>query len=661
MMRTGHNTRRRLLVAIACLLPCILHPQPSTEAPQAFNLWIEQPAVVIDAEQKKESRSSPTPLNNYDIETTRLKPAAELTLRGSVYHPNFIELYLHGLAGLDSEDVKSSLGDEYNSSSQSFLQDYNANILFLREKPVATQVFAERTTFRREYDFFSTVQVDAQRYGINSGYSAGPFPFGVSAAHLEETTDDAFRPSTLTEDTAGFNIRNRRSADNATDLNYQYRSYDRLEDNLFSQSGVENSAQINDTEVFGPRDRYKLNSNLSGYDLDSGGGESTLASFQEFFANKHRDNLESTYRYGFTHNEREYGQSENHGAAIGLRHQLYSSLTSTIGAHGEKSSDSDEEDTLDKTVYGVSLGENYAKRLSTWGRLTAGYNVVMDQQQWDASGTGVRIIGEPHNLSDGVVTLLNYPAAGLGGIRVTDSTGTRIYLPGIDYEALPRGNRVQIRRGLGGEIPNGGAVLVDYDSTGASSSKFRMLGDVTSARLDLFDGLLGVYGRYSRQRYSGDNAPIDQDYNSALLGLDSRWGFFLGGAEYESYDSSQSPYYAMRFYETFTFHPSADSLFSLDFRQTHLNFPDENQQEKLYTFIGQYQIRLTSHLSLNAEAGRQYDRGYGGDRDATTYRGGIDFAFGQFSLSSRYEVLEETYRDEEQDRRILHITARRVF
>ena len=662
MSGTGHKSRRLLLaVGAMWLAAAFLMAQPSAEEPQMFKLWLENPALVLDAEQRKETRKDPDPGQAFDEETIRLRSSIEFSLRGSVFHPNFMQLRFHAKDGLDSEEVKDLDDGQDDRSGTSFFQDYDASILFLREKPYATEVYASRHTYRRDYDFFSTVQVDSERYGLRSGYNTGRFPLFFSFSHLDEEVDDSFRPSSYDQDVATVNIQNKRSDGTSTDLHYLLNQYNRREENAFTQEGVENSIRLADSRIFGARDQMKLWTDLYGQDFDSPTVPYRSLSLQEWLANRHTANLQSDYRYNYSRTDRDDGENENHVGTAGLRHQLYKSLTSSLEIRGEQSSDEGGGSSLDRTRYGASGGEDYVKRLGTWGQLSAGYHARVVRERWTSSGSTATIIGEPQTLSDGSVTFLNYAVTDLSSIRVRDSSGTRVYLAGVDYAVISHGDRVEIRRALGGVIPNGAVVLVDYTAAGARSSNFDMFGDTTSVRLNLFDGLAGFYCHQGRQRYSGDEAPVEQEYNDTTFGMDIRWRWLTAGAERQIYDSDQSPYNATRFYESAFFQPTRDSNLSFDFRQTGLEFPDEDETERLYQFIVRYRVQVSSALSLNAEAGRQYDRGRGEDRDATTFRAGADFGMGQLTCSAHCDFQKETYRDEDRERRLLQLSVKRVF
>lgn len=651
---------RRAATLIGWLVPVLLLAQPSHEPPQAVKIWLDNPAVLFDVEQRDEKYSSPDPAADFDRETLRLQSSVETGMKGSVYHPNLLEFRLHGRMGLDSEDSESTAGEDYNNGT-SFLRNYSANLMFLREKPYAFQLSADRSTYRRDYDFFSTVEVDSQRYGMSGGYRSDAFPVTFYASHSDETVDDTFQPSVLDEDSAGGSIRHVRTTVDFSELTYRYSRYERQESGDYSLNGSDNTVRFGDVQVLGARGQARLNSNLTWYNLDSSFGPYSSLYLQEWLVNDLTPNLESTCRYDFSRNERDDAQSDNNNGSVGLRHRLYESLTSSLGIRGGKSSDDSDGNSLDKTIYGVNAGEDYTKRLGSWGRLSAGYHVRLDQEQWDSSGSSVSVIGESHTLYDGTVTLLNYPLTDLSSVRVRDSTGTRLYISGLDYILIARGDRVQIQRAFGGAIRNGATVLVDYDSSATSSSTFKTLGDDVSIRLDLFDGQVGLYSRYGRQQYSGDGAPLNQAYDDAVFGVDVHFAWFRAGAEHETYDAADTPYDADRLFQTVIFNPTADSSFNLDCRQTWIRFPEEAKEDEYYQFIGRYQVRVISSLSLRVEGGRQFNRERGDDRDALIFRAGADFTAGKLTLSASYDQQDETYRGEDRDRRTLHLRIRRVF
>ena len=650
-------------ILAVCLLASAtpLVARPSIEEPQFLKLQFESPVLLFEGEQKKETRDSPNGGDRFDEEVLSLKPSAEITARGSVYHPNFMDFYVRVQEGLDREKVKNDGGSGLDSSGTSLLQSYEANALFLREKPGAFQLSADKTMGRREYDFFSTVTVDSQRYGARGGYNAGPVPFTVAASHLDETVDDSIRPSTLAENTATFDARNVRSRNQVTDLNYTYDRFTRRDGPDFVQNGTENEVRLSDAEVFGRRDQLTLNSSLLYYDLASSAGPSRTLAGQEWLVDKMREDLQGTYRYSFEQRRADGGENDTQRASAGLQHQLYESLTSSAEVHGEDDTIKDSSDTLDSRIYGVSLGEDYTKRLSTWGRLSAGYHVRIDRERHEAAGGAISIIDEPHTLTDGTVTFLNYSSVNIASIRVKDSDGARIYLPNDDYVIIPLGNRVQIQRLLGGVIPNGATVRVDYTAISPAAASYTTVADLASMRLDFLDGLLGLYSRYGRQHYRGDGAPADQEYDDAVVGADSSWRGLRCGAEYESYDSPQTPYDAVRLYEDLLVQPGAGASMDLDLSQTRIRFPDEDRTHDLYRFIARYRQQLVASLALSLEGGREIERGSGYDRRLTTVRSQLDFTMGQLMLALSYDLQDETYLGDSRQRRVLYLKAKRTL
>lgn len=663
-MRTRRHTKWLSLSLAGSLLapacPLSARPPPHEE-PQLFKLRFGPPSLLFEGVQRHETSVNPDGRDGFEEDTTSLRPSLELTADGSVYHPNFMQFSVRAVEGFDSERVDNTGGKSYDRSGTSFLQSYNTSAIFLREKPYASQVFADRNMFRREYDFFSTVTVDSQRYGLRSGYNAGAVPFSVSASRLDESVDDQFRPSTLTEDVATFEARSQRRDGDATDFSYTFDRYSRRDQGDFVQEGTESAFRLSDVELFGPRDRSTLNSTLFYYDLDSSAGPSRALAVQEWLMDKLRDDLTSTYRYSYDQRRTGDAQNDNHRGSVELRHQLYESLASSVDIHGERDTIKDSENTLERSIYGVSLGEDYTKRLSSWGRLAVGYHARLDRERRDTTGGSFFVIGEQHTLSDGTVTFLNSPSADLASIRVRDSDGVRIYLPDEDYVIVPHGNRVELRRGPAGLIPNGATVRVDYRAESPATSDYRSIGDILSGRLDFLGGLFGVYSRHSRQRYSGDGAPLEQEYNDTVLGADVRWRWLRAGAEFETQDSAQAPYRAIRCYEELLFRPTEDSSLSLDFAQTRITFPDEGIDHDLYRFTGRYYRRLSSALSFSAEGGREVERGFGYDRRTTIARSELDFAMYQLNMKLSYDLQDETYRGASRERRIIYLKVIRTL
>ena len=247
------------------------------------------------------------------------------------------------------------------------------------------------------------------------------------------------------------------------------------------------------------------------------------------------------------------GDTVTHAGKIALRHQLYESLTTTPDIHGTFSRSTGPDSSLDTASYGPGLDEEYAKRLGSWWAALLGNAVEYDQQHYNSQGQSQSILDEPHTLTDGVVTLLNRPLVDVSTIRVTDSAHTIVYVENLDYVVIQQGDRTQIQRVFVGTIPNGSTVLVSYSAASLPSANYQTLSDQLLIRLDLYDGLLGLYGRLRELKNYGGSSLVLENINDKVAGVDVTKRWVRAGAEYEDLDSNISPYHAARLFEDFTF------------------------------------------------------------------------------------------------------------
>jgi hypothetical protein len=402
----------------------------------------------------------------------------------------------------------------------------------------------------------------------------------------------------------------------------------------------------------------RLNSYLSYEDLDRDVNDTTHLLYREDLTVAHAERLRSQYHYNYSDRSTDGVHSRNHDGRAALEHQLYESLFSTLEATGEYLEDEGRAGGQDTTRYGIGFRERYVKKVPANGRLAlhAGRRLTWE----DRAGSGSRqaIFDERHILSDGVVTLLNQPDVDPGSIMVTGPSGVTIYREGIDYLILPRGRQTQIERIVGGRIPNGSVVLVDYIASGQSSDTFTSVEDSYGFRLDLFERLLGLYARRHTVTHAGVESSVVEDYDTVVVGVDSTGPWYRLGAEYEDDASTFTPFSAWRFYQGADFSPIDRLSLGVNLRQQRATFEDGGEDEETYSFIGNARYRLAASLSLNVEGGAHYERGIGqADRDRTLYTGRVtaDYWIGRVTARLTYEYEEEEYSTENSDEQLLSL------
>ncbi len=627
--------------------------------------------VGAEIEGDNEQRSVPNSNQKVNRESFYAVPTLGLGLQGSVYHPNLLQFNLNMQNGVGWQESSVNIPGGGTRSDSLYLLRYQANASLLKEKPYAASFFADKEHTTRDYDFFTRATVDQESYGARVGYASGPVPFSLSFRQVKEEISGQDRPLSLDEKTLAFAAYHERSAGNRTDLAYNLDDYSRLETGAYTQTGNNHAVSLTDITAFGPKHCLKLTSSLMYNQLSSattplGQGNAT-GHFIKYFTDhehlnwKHASHLQSDYNYSYNLQDSGALRSDGQAASAALRHQLYESLSSTFDVHGQLMSSSGSGAALDVARYGIGLNESYTKRIGTWGRITCGYSGLLDQEHRDTMGQTLSIVGESHVLTDGVITFLNQPQVKVTSIQVWDAAGNVLYRELLDYLILTRGERTEIQRVVGGQIPNGGMVRVDYSVTSQPSDSYSTFANQFQLRFDFFNGLLGLYGRLNLQNNYGGKSLILEEITDRVAGMDVTWRWLRAGAEYEVFDSNLSPYRTTRLFENFTFEANPNTTLGLDLGQSWSTFPHSNRSLSTDQILARVRMRLTSALSLNTEGGLRFQAGEGYDQQLATGRMNVEFKSGKLAVQAGYEYEDETFIGEQRLRHYFFLRAKRTF
>lgn len=605
------------------------------------------------------------------LESFYVVPTVGLGLQGSVYHPNLFDYHLNLQGGEGWQETSVNLPGGGTRSDPYSLLRYQMNASILKEKPYAASFFAEREQTTTDYDFFTRAIVDQQSLGGRAGYAEGPVPFSVSFRQSSQDISGIVHPLTLDQSTLVFAAYNERSPGHRTDLSYTLDDYSRQETDAYTQQGRNHLVSLTDVETFGPKDRLRLNSILNYNQLDTTTAPWTSADtterFDRFFTDheylnwKHTEHLQSDYNYSYNLQDSGPLRTDGQAASAAVRHQLYESLSSAFDVHTQLMSSRGDGSTLDVTRYGLGLNETYTKRLDRWGRLTLGYGGLLDHEQRDTSGPSQFILGETHVLSDDVLTFLAQPRVNRLSIQVWDASGNVLYRELLDYLIIPHGERTQIQRVVGGQIPNGASVRVDYSVAPQPSDSYSTFANQFQIRLDLFQGLLGLYGHLNLQDNYGGQSLVLENITDQVVGMDVTWRFLRAGAEYEVYDSNLAPYRAARLFENLTFEANASTTLSLDAAQSWSTFPNSNTGLTSQQVIARVQLRLAPSLSVNTEGGVRFEHGYGYDQQLATARFNLQFKSGKLALQTGYEYEDQAFTGAQNLRHFFFLRAKRSF
>jgi hypothetical protein len=622
-------------------------------------------------------------------------PAFGLTGIGSIYHPNLMTYYCNvdGAAGL-SLDTFSSQGSSSTRKEFEFLGRAGSTFDFFQNQPLHGSAFVNYDHTLRDNDFFNRVTVESWRWGTRSSLHLGNWNFSLDYMHRDETSSSPFpftqvvtvtnvvggtnvvtlrtnkqtldQQVVVRDDTVAFAARNERFS-GGTALNYSWSRYTRADAGRLGE-GNDHSVSIGDNERFGALDRYKLNTSASYFRRDSSAETSDEVLGNLNFNAEHRPHLSSFYDLNYDYFTTGNFDSDSYTGQAALQHQLYDSLTSTLLFRGSKFDTSDPTTTTSTMRFGGGFTEVYTKRLSDTARLRLSNALLVDHtdQHVDTQNV-ITIMNERHTFSEGggpVNTFfLNLPNILIASIVITDEHDSQPpFLENFDYRVVPNGSRTIIERLTGSRIATNAVVLVDYEAEPTPSGSYETVTEAFEARLELWQSLVGIYGRIN---LSLNNAPTDlriQNVTAYTIGSDLNWRWLRVGAEYVIYDSTLSDYRSARLFQSLTFRPDAASTFGMEFTEAWIDYTSAHRQEEDFQFITRYHRGLTHHLALDADAGVSLRRGAGVDQILATVRPALKYVVGKMTIDSGYDYEYELFlNSEERQKHMFFARLKRNF
>jgi hypothetical protein len=588
-----------------------------------------------------------------------VEPVVGIDLRGSIYHPNLLEFHLRPEFGNSWQVMKLEPPGSVDWSDK-WLQRYDARLNVLREKPYATNFFAERGRAYRDIDFFSRARVDSTRYGGHTGNTGGRLPFTFDALHLAETvTGGLGRATDIAGNTISLNVSHTVNIRHKTTFSYLLNTYDRAEEARAPTTGTAHSANLLDTLSWGVDEWISLRSAGLLNRMNSTTSHTRSVIVQENLGLQFRPNLAGDCYYDVTDQRSDNVTSRSQEARAAVRHQLYKSLTSTFTLQGGSLATHSRDTKLVHDRIGIAVAESYTKRLPARGNLSLGANWRGDRQQRQTAGQVLHIADETLTLSDRQPTFLSQANVIEVG-SVTNAIGVA-YAEFLDYVLIRQGNLMEIRRVPGGNIPDGAQVLVDYTATALPSDTYSTVMQYYHVRLDLFNGLVAVYSRLNLVDNVGGKSVVLRNLAERVAGGEFLWRWLTVGAERDRQNSNISPYYSKRLYQSGNFELGGGSSLTLDFEQSWTTFPDTGRTREGRSFIGRYQKQLASFLSWQLEGGLRRERGQGVDQDRKVARAAFNSTYGKLLLNLSYDFEDEDLLGELHRRQRITFRAKRTF
>jgi hypothetical protein len=667
-------------IAQRLLLPQYIEPKP-------FDFHLTQISSGVYAEGVHDE----TTYKDNGVSVTHdhyfVGPSIGLNAFGSIYHPNLLTYHINseGAYGWGEDSFSGSSSSSRNEWQ--YLGRFDASADLLDNKPYHATAFGSYDHSYRNNDFFSEVTVDSWRYGARSVWNVGSWAFNTDYTHHDEHTVNPYRIVQTTtntsngvtttnqttvdqtmdshDDVINFNARQDRGRGGTT-LNYSWDQYSRVDAGQ-AGNGADHSISVADNERFGADDRAKWYSTATYLrreaNTEPSSDEVTASSTLNY---EHNHNLNSFYDLEYDYFDQGDFNSSSYFGQASVTHQLYESLTSSLIGRG-----SDYESTAGNTSasndrYGGGISEQYTKRLSDTARLVIGTATFVDHTD-NNSDNFATVRNERHTFAENNPVpnsfTLNRANVNASTIVITDDRGTQPpYQLGFDYTVSQNGSRTIIQRPFGSSIPPAATVLVSYQAQPTPSGSYETLSESFQIRFELWNNLVGFYGRINA---SLNNAPENmqvQNIVSYTLGSDLTYRWFRAGTEYVIYNSTDSDYTSARAYQSAAFHPDGFSSLNLDLTEAWIDYRSAHREETDLIFITRYHRSLSQHFSVDTSAGVAWRNGQGVDQTLATFRTAIKYVIGRTSLNAGYDYQYNLFlNNQEQQTHRFFVGYKRYF
>lgn len=617
--------------------------------------------IKFDVEAEQAEQSSSAAAAHTKNQRLYLSPGVGIGWDFYLYHPDLVYFKILAEPGY-SWQASGPPGALRNN--ENVLLNGNLNATFLQLKPYATTVFARASHDTQQYDFFDTVTEDARAWGATTGYREGPVPVTINFEHTTRDTTGFSYDTTSDQTTLNLHAQNERRKQDITDFAYQYSDYHSLLNSAgisFEDTSSFHYVTLTDTEHF---DRSTLGSTILFNHSDADNNSSDDLNALLDYSVEHTPHLRSFYDYSFSRYSSDGGESVQHNARAGLQHQLYESLNSSVDLHGASANSSYLGSKLNLTSVGSTASVGYSKRLGKWGRLHLGNTANYD---WiDQHSTGPALL-----LADESLTLTNFPVRlnqpRVIAISTVLDAATHIPLhENVDYTVIKLGEVWQLQ-GILASPHYGHTALVTYTVQPNPTGSYSTFTDQAQARLDLWNGLVGIYSRYSfTDNHANSPGFVLENVEEFQAGVDfSRRGLRLD-ANYLDRRSSLFSYHAYNLLESYTRHLCPESTLGVDLHQRWSFYPGNSANNQSYNvtyydYMLRYDWHPVSSINWSAEAGYEQQRGNGLDQDLFVARTYLNWLVGKLNIHLGYEYQDQKFTAETRSRHFVFMRMQRNF
>jgi hypothetical protein len=672
LQRTILTRATRVVFAVLCLLAVTARAQYRDwigEEERVNSRWIpKMKYILIDTDAERDTFDSNVS-GHQEVTRYYASPRVAVGWDNYIYHP-----YLLTYSALFEPGYtwrRTTVGGIPNDSNE-FTVNGKVNAELLSPKPYATSLTFDRGHDEVQYGFFNLASVDSQSWGVASGWRTGRLPVRFSFHEAREDADELFQRNLSTQRVLDLSGQNERRNHNLTFFNYQYSEYERTTEtsgfggaiHSLSSDSSSHRVDMQDTEHF---ERSILRTTMRFAARES---NKTSANDLNGTANYDwdlTDRLHNYYQGTYSQFSGDGFDSKNIYASAGLRHQLYESLTSTLDVHGGWATSGNGTDSSDSMNGGVTVSEDYSKRLGTWGRLSLSDSAGVNFNSQSSSSGILLIANESHVVpANSIVRLSRTRAVSLQSV----TSSNIVLVAGQDYTVIySEPWQIQFNQFGPNHIQPGAVVEVTYriDNPTANTTSFS---DAVQVRLSFLNEMASFYARYSftDNRSSSPNIIVENE-NMFQTGANFAWKRLVLNADYTD---ERSTFFALKSFtvtESYSADLTDNSTLGINMNQQwaeneSLGGPVDTrlkQSSTFYNLMVSYDWRPTQRLSLKNEIGYQRQSGFNMDQNLLAARSYLNWMIGKIQLSTGYEHENVDYLRQTKLRDYVFFKLRRNF
>lgn len=554
--------------------------------------------------------------------------------------------------------------------STTFIQGYDAQIIFLQHKPYTLSLLGHKGMSTIRNSFAGRTKQEEDLYVSTLSLKNNVLPTFIRYSHRIDKDTGFFQSHTK---------------ENNVSLTTSFSSKIGL--TRFTSSYIDSTETVHDSVNDTRKESFTLSNNLSFLDnkravfdtnmhydkLTDKSSEEELYSIDESLELRHAKNLRTRYLFRYEDRTVESYRLNNKlrkQTIIGdfnLNHLLYENLSTTFSAGVNQNQTSNDEVITNRT----SINFGYQRNIP-WGDISLtmgqGYRLVDVSRSSGISN----ISDEPKSLTLSDV-FLNKTDIDTSSIKVTDPTGVTTYTETTDYVLSTVGSMTSIRCVNGGQIDTGAdlcdvgaSVLIDYQYQSGFPFDYSTHTQSYGARLFLWEAL-NIYYRYDRSQQNFIRGIMPDKLTKDLshqAGTELKYKWSNTVLRFEKDQSNTLPFEEILMEETITLRPRSYMFMNFIFGYGRTTFTDLEETEKFIRMKAKIQQIISNRLKLSAEG---FNRRLYGLRQNTSDLGlllTLEWIYKVYDGNITYSYTEDTDRvlqDSIKNNYIMFTIRRRMF